>query len=277
SAATRRRNDFRFHLDRLLLIFVSGSYKNEDSIITFKCEKCDKPDKATVGQLRIRTSGCQYCAKRRLADDPLDLFRKKGFSPLSDKFFGHTTPTPCICPRCNQITSPTRLNLQQGHFGCTCILEDHPGVYSKNYFQDHPDHKGLAGGLYLMQFIDTDETIFLKIGIHLLRTNRVNVHISKGGKCIQYVAGALYDCWVAEQKILAQLKEYKYEPIMEINGGRTECLKDACVNLEKSWAMFFGTAADYFMETKSKSNETLLNIYPLLKTSTELPRVNSEM
>ena len=269
-AEKRRRHDYIEHLDRLSLEYVSGNYINEDSLISYKCKRCNLSDRTTVGLLRSRTVGCLYCAGKKLGEDPLGLFREKGFTPL-EPFRGHQVPLLCICPRCSDQCRPTRLNLQQGHFGCTCILEDNPGVYNKTFFEKNKSLKCATGGVYLIEFTDIDGTIFYKIGIHLARTNRVDAHVRQTGKCVQYAVAALYDCWRLEQFILEQVSEVAYTPLITLRGGSTECFREADLSIESFWSEVFHVVPEYFVQASKESNLILNTLYPNLRLLTEMP------
>ena len=272
----RRRYDYLDHLDRLSLEYIRGEYVNEDSIIHYKCKDCGLPDCTTVYMLRTREKGCIFCDGKKLSEDPLALFREKGFIPL-ESFKGHQTPLPCLCPRCKQLCRPTRLNLQQGHFGCTCILEDNPGVYNESFFEKNSQLRLATGGIYLIQFIDENEVEFFKIGIHLVRTNRVGVHERQGGKCVQYAIASLYECWVVEQLILEKLSSFSYSPKMVLRGGSTECLRIAELSIESFWNEAFQQVPAYFVEAKENAEKILNGIYPDLKTLPEMPIAVSDI
>ena len=265
----RRRYDYLDHLKRLSLEYDHGEYVNEDSVIHYKCKDCGLPDCTTVYMLRHREVGCLYCAGKKLSEDPLALFREKGFIPL-EPFRGHRTPLLCLCPRCKQHCRPTRLNLQQGHFGCTCVLEDHPGVYNESFFEKNRQLRLATGGIYLIRFVDEDEVNFFKIGIHLARTNRVGVHERQGGKCVQYAIAPLYECWVVEQLILEKLSSFSYSPKMVLKGGSTECLRISGLSIEAFWNQAFQQVPAYFVESKENAEKILNGIYPGLRTLPEM-------
>lgn len=265
----RRRYDYLEQLDRLSLEYASGEYINEDSIIDYKCKDCGLPDCTTVNMLRNRSVGCLFCAGKKLREDPLHLFRDKGFMPL-EPFPGHQTPLLCLCPRCKQQCRPTRLNLQQGHFGCACILEENPGIYNKHFFDKNTHLKSATGGIYLIHFVDQDEVNFFKIGIHLARTNRVDVHVRQGGKCVQYAIASLYECWMVEQLILEKLSYCSYSPKIDLRGGSTECLNISGLSIESFWSDIFQEAPSYFVEAGEQADVILNALYPVLRTLPEM-------
>ena len=217
----------RYDIDEILksknLVWMKGKYKNEESKIFYYCAVCKKEDGASVASLRVRKSNCLYCENRKLKDDPLQIFKDNELVP-QESFKGHQYPTFCICLKCGEPTYPTRLNLQQGHTGCICILKDHPGVYSRNYFLSNQNHKFIPGGVYVIKFRDEDNKVFFKIGIHQAGNSRVQTHINCGGKCLSYLIAPLFYCWEIEQKIIKKMKEFKYIPKMKIKGGsKKEC------------------------------------------------------
>ena len=61
---------------------MKGKYKNEESKIFYYCAVCKKEDGASVASLRVRKSNCLYCENRKLKDDPLQIFKDNGNSPM---------------------------------------------------------------------------------------------------------------------------------------------------------------------------------------------------
>ena len=103
SSEKRRVNNVDEILKSKNLIFTKGIYKNEHSIISYKCEICKKEDKVSVAALRIRKTNCLFCDGRKLKDDPLQIFKDKGLVP-QESFKGHQTPLLCLCSKCGNNT-----------------------------------------------------------------------------------------------------------------------------------------------------------------------------
>jgi len=236
----RRVKDWKDIFELLGLRYLSGEYINEDSIMQYECLECGKEDATRLSNLRNRRNGgCMYCAGQKI-ENPLDLFIANDLTPLED-YKDALTPLRCICNRCGEPTSPARNNLQQGHGGCRkCSAKDLGGVYSEGYFENHPDEKDTQAGLYLIDFIDTNGQRFFKIGIHKITTRRVYDHLRLGGKCIQYLAASLYDCWLTEKYILNKTLSKAYVPEMKLCGGNYECFVDCEIWLQSEFLSAVG-------------------------------------
>ena len=73
--------------------------------------------------------------------------------------------------------------------------------------------------------IDIDGTIFYKIGITAALESRISGFIRENGNELLWSKeDLLYNCFLAEQKIIEENKKFFYRPKKIINGGITECL-----------------------------------------------------
>ena len=143
-------------------------------------------------------------------------------------------------------------------------------MYNKHFFDKNTHLKSATGGIYLIHFVDQDEVNFFKIGIHLARTNRVDVHVRQGGKCVQYAIASLYECWMVEQLILEKLSYCSYSPKIDLRGGSTECLNISELSIESFWSDIFQEAPSYFVEADKQADVILNALYPVLRTLPEM-------
>jgi hypothetical protein len=89
----------------------------------------------------------------------------------------------------------------------------------------------LRGYLYLVRFIDSDGTPFLKVGIGLyrVRTDRLRTHERNGGQVLEVVPTTRNRAYRAEQAIVQRLRPgWGYRPRRHGSWGNgRECFTDA--------------------------------------------------
>jgi len=111
--------------------------------------------------------------------------------------------------------------------GCKkCTASGGPGKYCETIFNRKPKLKELPGYLYFLKLSDIDDTIFYKIGVTVNLQGRISDFLKqKNSELLWYKSNTLYECFLEEQKILLENKDFSYRPKLSMHGGKTECLK----------------------------------------------------
>lgn len=122
--------------------------------------------------------------------------------------------------------------LHKNGAGCKlCTASGGPGKYCDSVFEKNPALKEKPGFLYFIELFDTDGTKFYKIGITVsMRTRFYNFIKNNNGKICWVKEDNLYNCFLYEQKLLNENREFLYCPSNLTIGGKTECISKELTN-----------------------------------------------
>lgn len=173
------------------------------------CAKC-KSDKATYSWIEIYA-----------------LFLEKHetyYSYDESTYLSGSIKMRMICPEHGDFWQKPEIH--KSGSGCKiCTASGGPGKYCETIFQRNLVLKETTGYLYFLKLLDTDGTIFYKIGITKDLDNRiVGFTLQNSAEVLWYTSDTLYNCFLTEQHIIEENRDYKYIPINLPNGGRNECL-----------------------------------------------------
>lgn len=135
-----------------------------------------------------------------------------------------------FCPEHGEFWQKPELH--KNGAGCKiCTASGGPGKYCETTFLRNPELKEKPGFLYFIKLFDNNGTIFYKIGITTsMRTRFYNFIKNNNGEVIWSREDTLYNCFLLEQKILNENKEFLYRPTVLTIGGKTECISKEIEN-----------------------------------------------
>lgn len=134
-----------------------------------ECVDCGKQSTPTLGAVRWRSSGCAYCAGRRVdPDEAVDLMRERDLEPL-EPYPGAHSPWKCRCLECDRVVSPMFNHVK--HRGTRCRYCGKRG----------PDYLAPS----LVYLIHQPELNALKIGVARHDSSRIDQHRQHGWTVIQ--------------------------------------------------------------------------------------------
>lgn len=135
-----------------------------------------------------------------------------------------------ICPKHGEFWQKPELH--KNGAGCKiCTASGGPGKYCETIFNRNPALKEKSGFLYFVELFDTDGTKFYKIGITTsMRTRFYNFIKNNNGRICWVKEDNLYSCFLLEQKLLHENKDFLYHPTNLTIGGKTECMSKEITN-----------------------------------------------
>lgn len=116
--------------------------------------------------------------------------------------------------------------LHKNGAGCKkCTASGGPGKYCEAVFNRSPKLKDKPGVLYFIELFDTDGTKFYKIGITTsMKTRFYNFIKNNKGRICWTKEDNLYNCFLLEQRLINENKEFSYVPSNLTIGGKHECI-----------------------------------------------------
>lgn len=221
------------------LTYQNTVYKNTRSPVTLTCRKHGDFERNARGILNgvgcpdCNTNWNKYVKSRR---HDTETFVQKA-QDLHEGFYTYTK-TEYVNSRTNvTITCPIHGDFSQlagGHlegYGCKKCADKKHGDYRpwlvETYFGKYPEKKDVPAKLYLLY---SEEENFYKVGITIKDVaDRIKYMRHYNFKVVDYVESTMYNCAIAEQKILKEAKTYK--PKIRF-GGYSECIEHK-VNIHK--------------------------------------------
>jgi len=156
--------------------------------------------------------------------DQFPEYNKKYYSYDASTYKRNSIKMRMVCPEHGEFWQKPELH--KAGAGCKkCTASGGPGKYCETIFSRRPDLKVKPGFLYCIQLLDLDGTVFYKIGITVsMKTRFCNFIKNNQGKICWVRSDTLYNCFLLEQAILADNKEFSYRPSNLSIGGKTECI-----------------------------------------------------
>lgn len=174
--------------------------------------------------------GCPKCKADKQSFSWQDMYQQ--FPDESKNYYTYDETTykrnsikmKIICPKHGEFWQKPELH--KNGSGCKkCTASGGPGKYCETLFNKTPALRDMPAVLYFIQLFDTDGTKFYKIGITTSMRKRFYSYIEKNnGKICWTKQNSLYQCFLDEQKLLKENKEFLYCPTSLPFGGRTECI-----------------------------------------------------
>lgn len=180
--------------------------------------------------------GCPSCKADKCGckwDEVLALFTKHHgnyYQYDTSTYTRNSVKMKIICPVHGEFWQKPELH--KNGSGCKkCTANGGPGKYCKTIFDRNPKLKNTPGTLYFIELTDIDGTKFYKVGITMSLHNRFYDFIKNNcGKICWTKEDTMYNCFLLEQHIIKNNKEFKYKPHLSMNGGKTECLSKEIKN-----------------------------------------------
>lgn len=178
--------------------------------------------------------GCPRCAgKHKERDDWLQDFRRAhGYTynyPNLNILTGNTK-IDIICKKHGKFTQTPHMH--RAGQGCpSCGYVNHHGRYSELFFERYPSKKIEPATIYVWEVVSNNER-FIKVGItttSVLQRIRNNKTKSYTISILFQRDLPLYDAFCVEQIMLDKYAQFKYSPLLPIQ-GRTECLHAECAS-----------------------------------------------
>lgn len=174
--------------------------------------------------------GCPTCKSCKATYSWVDIHKVFLEKHNNYYIYDHTTykngmiKMKIICPEHGEFWQKPELH--KNGAGCKlCNASGGPGMYCETIFKRTPSLADTHGHLYFLKLIDEDNTVFYKIGITTNLTDRLKYFTRNNGKLMWSERDTIYNCFLKEQKILSDNKQFSYKPKKLMGGGITECLK----------------------------------------------------
>lgn len=217
--------------------FEKSIYKNIRSPITLTC-KYHGDFEQTPHQLLYSKSGCracnkkwkQYLKRRRLTTSEFITKATKKHNGVYDYnkvvYFNTRSKVTITCPIHGDFVQAAGSHLEG--YGCPKCADLKHGEYRpwyiKTYFDRFPEKKNDLATLYILYCAEED---FFKIGVTIKQSvdERLKYMHQYHFEIVDQLSSTLYNVCLAEQDILSDFKDKKYNPQKRF-GGYSECITE---------------------------------------------------
>lgn len=217
------------------------AYEKNNIPVTINC-----PIHGSFNQLprtHLRGHGCAYCGRKRTQEGQQkennsrkiteqQFFKRaheihgSAYDYSRSRYVNQKTKIEIVCPvHGSFFQTPLKHSVQ----GTGCPKCGHErgsgqllGVYSNEYFENHPEKWNEPAVLYIASFSNEDEEFF-KVGISIRLDQRFPSSLPYTVEIVETIETTLYDAFVREQTTLAA--KTRYHPQHHF-GGHTECFID---------------------------------------------------